>query len=325
MHCARATRYAVAAATTIYSNKGRTNMNRIIALVVAVVIVLFAGSSMILVVDQRHIAVVSARADASPALEGPGLHFKLPPPLQTATLVDTRIQTLDAPETVRYTTSDKTDLLVSPLIKYRVADPLKLVSETKGDTQGLSDRLTTLSRGALGDAFAKYALSDALAKQREITGVAQRAMQTAASAFGVDIVDVKLTRLDFPAAMSDSVYKRMIAAREQAANQERAEGAAEAERIKADAGRQQQALLADAYKQAQSIKGEGDGRVAAIAADAFSRDPQFYQFYQSLQAYRNIFKPNDVIVVDPDSEFFRFIRSPEGGAAPAPAAAARNH
>jgi membrane protease subunit HflC len=128
---------------------------------------------------------------------------------------------------------------------------------------------------------------------------------------------VQLTRIDFPAAMADAVYKRMIAAREEAASQERAQGAAEADQIKADAGHQQQAILADAYKQAQSIKGDGDGKAASIAADAFSRDPQFYQFYQSMQAYKNSFRPGDVMVVDSSSEFFRFMRSPDGAAAAA--------
>jgi membrane protease subunit HflC len=128
----------------------------------------------------------------------------------------------------------------------------------------------------------------------------------------VDVVGVQLTRVDFPAAMADSVYKRMIAAREQVADQVRAEGAAAADRIKADAAQQQQAVLAEAYKQAQGIKGDGDGQAASIAADAYSRDPQFYQFYQSMQAYKNSFKPGDVMVVDSSSEFFRFMRGPEG-------------
>lgn len=299
-------------------------MNRIIALVVVVVAVLFAGSSMIYVVDQQQMAVVSSHGGDNPLVEGPGLHFKLPPPLQTAVLVDTRIQSLDSPDADRYATSDKIDLLVSPVLKYRVADPLKLFVETKGDPQSVSEQLVTQMRGALGDAFAKYALADALGKQQAIAGEAREAMQKNASALGVEIVDIELTRVDFPAAMADTVYKRMIAARKQAADQERAQGAAEAEQIKADAERKQQAVLADAYKQAQSIKGEGDGKAAVIAADAFSRDPQFYQFYQSLQAYRSIFKPNDVIVVDPDSDFFRFMRSPDGSAPP-PATASRKH
>ena len=300
-------------------------MNRIIALVVAIVVVLFVASSTVFVVDQRHMAVVSGRDSAAGTLAGPGLHVKLPAPLQTVTLIDTRIQSLDTPDEDSYVSADKTGLLVNPVIKYRVSDPLKLVAETKGDTQGLPDRLALLSRSALGDAFAKYPVADALAKQQDIANEARDSMQKVAASLGVDVLAVQLTRIDFPAAMADSVYKRMIAAREQDASEERAKGASEADQIKADADRKQQALLADAYQQAQTIKGEGDGNAASIAADAFGRDPQFYEFYQSMLAYRNSFKPNDVIVVDPSSEFFRFMRSPSGAASPDAAAAPRKH
>ncbi|HEV3425030.1 MAG TPA: protease modulator HflC [Paraburkholderia sp.] len=300
-------------------------MNRIIALVVAIVIVLFAASSMVFVVDQRHMAVLSAHGDATPTLLGPGLHVKLPPPLQGVMLVDNRIQTLDAPDEDRYVTSDKTDLLVNPVIKYRVTDPLKLFTQTKGDAQTLPDRLALLSRSALGDAFAKVTLTDALGKQQALADEARGAMAAAAASLGVDVLDIQLTRVDLPAAMADSVYKRMTAAREQAASEERARGVAEADQIRADAVTRQQAVLADANLQAQTIKGEGDGKAASIAAEAFGRDPQFYQFYQSMLAYRNTFKPNDVIVVDSSSEFFRFMRSPTGEMSPDAAAAPRKH
>jgi len=292
-------------------------MNKVIALVVAIVIVLFAASSMVFVVDPRHMAVISARGDAAPTLAGPGLHVKLPPPLQTAILVDTRIQTLDTPDEDHYAMSDKTEVLVNPVVKFRVADPIKLIAETRGDVQSLNDRLALLTRGALGDAFGKVTLPDALAKQDAIATEARDGMQKAAASLGIDVVDVALTRVDFPAAMADTVYKRMIAARDQAADQERAEGQSEADQIKAEAGHKQQALLADAYKQAQGIKGDGDGKAASIAADAYSRDPQFYQFYQSMQAYKNSFKPGDVMVVDSSSDFFRFMRGPDGAAAAA--------
>ena len=301
-------------------------MNRIIALVIAVVIVLFAASSMVYVVDQRHMAIVSARGDTTPTLVGPGLHVKLPPPLQTATLVDTRIQSVDAPDADRYVTSDKIDILVNPVIHYRVTDPLKLFADTKGDAQALPERLAAMSRDALGDVFARATLADALAKQQDIASEARAAMQKATAPLGIEVVDVQLTRIDFPAAMTDSVYKRMAAAREQVASDVRAQGATEADKIRADAGLQQQSIVADAYRDAQKIKGEGDGNAASIAAEAFGRDPQFYEFYQSMQAYRNSFKPNDVIVVDSGSEFFRFMRSPTGGTSPdAAAAPARKH
>jgi membrane protease subunit HflC len=300
-------------------------MNKIIALVVDVVVVLFAASSMVFVVDQRHMAVLSSRGDTPPALLGPGLHVKLPPPLQTLTLVDNRIQSLDAPDEDRFATSDKTDLLVNPVVKFRVTDPLKLLAETKGDIQSLPDRLALLSRSALGDAFRQFALSDALAKQQTIAEQARGAMDKSAASLGVSVVDVQLTRVDFPAATADSVLKRMIAAREQVAADERAKGAAAVARIKADAATQQQAVLADGNAQAQTIRGEGDARAAEIAAEAFGKDPEFYQFYQSMQAYRKTFKPGDLIVVDSNNEFFRFMRSATGGVVPDASAASRKH
>jgi modulator of FtsH protease HflC len=301
-------------------------MNRIIALVIAIVIVLFVASSMVFTVDQRHMAVLSARGKGEPTLVGPGLHVKLPPPLQSVTPVDSRVQTLDTPDEDHYASADKTDLLVNPVIKFRVTDPVKLVAETKGDVESLPDRLALISRGALTDAFAKYNMPELLSKLQTVGDDARAGMEKAAQSLGVEVIDVQLTRVDFPASMADTVYKRMIAARAQIANQERAQGAAEADKIKADAAQQQQALLADAYKQAQSIKGDGDGQAASIAADAYGRDPQFYQFYQSMQAYRNSFKPNDVVVVDSSSDFFRFMRGPNGGeTTPNDAAAPRKH
>ncbi|WP_250472434.1 protease modulator HflC [Caballeronia sp. GAFFF1] len=289
-------------------------MNRIIALVVAVVVVLFIGSSMVFTVDERHAGVVAAHGDSNPRLDGPGLHFKLPPPFQTLTLIDTRTLTIDEGGADRFTTSDKNEVLVNTVIKYRVADPLKLFVSNEKNTQSAQERLAALTRTALASAFANRSLSDALANQQTLETEAQKAVEGAASGFGVKLIDLQMTRVDFPSAVADSVYKRMIAARQQAAGNERAKGTADADKIKADAEREQQQILADAYSQAQSIKGEGDSKAAAIAADAYGRDPQFYQFYQSLEAYKKTFKPGDVIVVDPSSDFFRFMKSPNGGA-----------
>jgi modulator of FtsH protease HflC len=306
MHSARA------AVKTICS-KERANMNRIIALVVAVVIVLFIGSSMIFTVDERHAAIVASHGDSDATLDGPGLHFKLPPPFQTLTFIDTRTQSVDGAGGDRFTTSDKNEVLVNTVIKYRVTDALKLFQSNEKNAQTAEERIAALTRTALASAFAKRTLADALASQQALASEAQKSVEGAAAAFGVQLVDLQMTRIDFPAAVADSVYKRMIAARQQAAANERAKGTAEADKIKADAQREQQQILADAYSQSQSIKGEGDSKAAAIAADAYGRDPQFYQFYKSLEAYKKTFKPGDVMVVDPSSDFFRFMRGPNGG------------
>jgi modulator of FtsH protease HflC len=301
-------------------------MNRIIALIVAVVIVLFIGSSMIFTVDERHAGIVASHGDGEARQEGPGLHFKLPPPFQTLTLIDTRTLTIDEAGADRFNTSDKNEVLVNTVVKYRVTDPLKLFESSEKNTQSAEERIVTLARTALASSFAKRTLTDVLGNQQTLASEAQQSVESAAAAFGVQLVDLQMTRIDFPSAVADSVYKRMIAARQQAAANERAKGTAEADKIKADAQREQQQILADAYSQAQTIKGEGDGKAAAIAADAYGRDPQFYQFYQSLEAYKKTFKPGDVIVVDPSSDFFRFMRGPNGGASAdtsAPAATVR--
>jgi modulator of FtsH protease HflC len=291
-------------------------MNRIIALVVAVVAVLFIGSSMMFVVDERHAGVVSAHGEGTPTLVGPGLHVKLPPPFQTLTLIDTRTLTIDEAGADRFNTADKNEVIVNTVIKYRVADPLKLFESNEKNTQTAQERLAALTRAALTSAFTKRSLSDALAEQQQIATEAQKEITSAAAAFGVELVDLQLTRIDFPSAVAESVYKRMIAARQQAAAEQRARGTADADAIKADADSKQEAILADAYKQAQTIKGEGDAKAASIAADAYSADPQFYQFYQSLEAYKKTFTAGDVMVVDPNSDFFRFMRGANGGTAP---------
>lgn len=297
-------------------------MNKIIAFVVAFVVVVLVASSAVFVVDPRHVAVVASSGGAKATLAGPGLHVKLPPPFQTATFIDTRIQAFDAPDADRYTTSDKTELLVNPVVRYRIADPLKLFAATKGDPQTLADRLASLSRDALSGAFSKVDLSAALAQQEAIANGARDTLRAAAAPLGIDVIDIEFTRIDYPAELAEVVYKRMSAAHEQAAADERAKGAAEAQKIKDEAERKQQGVIADAYSQAQAIKGDGDGKAAAIAAQAYGRDPDFYRFYQSMQAYRESFKPGDVVVVDSSSDFFRFMRSPNGEAPQAPAAPA---
>ncbi|WP_153075045.1 protease modulator HflC [Paraburkholderia bonniea] len=299
-------------------------MNRIIALAVFIVLVLLALSSMVYSVDQRHQAVVSTRGSTVPVLVGPGLHVKLPSPFQHLVMVDTRIETLDAPDEGRYATSDKAELLVNPVVKYRVTDPLKLFAGTKGELRNVRDQLAMLTRNALRDVLLKYTLADALAKQQDVATETRSVVQKAATALGIEVFGIELTRVDFPAAVADSVYKRMSAAREEVAQQEQAQGAAELEQLKTELNREQQALVEEASSQAQQIKSEGDAKAALIAADAYNLDPQFYQFYHSMQAYKKVFKPNDVIVVDPGNEFFRFMHSPNGSVSPLPAAS-RKH
>lgn len=297
-------------------------MNRIIALV----IVAFAASSTVFVVDPRHVVVLSGRDGGAPSVVGPGVHLKLPPPLQTGTSIDVRIQTLEWADPQSCTTADKLDVLVTPTVKYRVADPLAYYAKSDNGRRDAADSLMSSLKSVLATAISTRTLADAIGAQQAIADDAKRALTEQAKAYGIEIVGVSLTRIDLPAAQADVVYRQMAAAQHQQAEAERAQGAADVQAIKADAAREQEQILADGYQRAQSIKGEGDAKAAAIAGEAFGRDPQFYQFYASLQAYRKTFHENDVIVVDPDSEFFRFMRSPTGGAAAsAPAPASRKH
>ncbi|GBH28491.1 hypothetical protein BvRS1_55400 [Burkholderia vietnamiensis] len=180
-------------------------MNRIIALVVAIVIAAFAASSPVLSVDPRHAAVRSGRDGGQPQLAGPGIHFKLPPPLQTATLIDTRLQSLESTDPLQLATEDKHDLLVAYALKYRIDDPMKYFTATGGDPTAATERLADALKGALGDAFAKRALDDALGGQRDIANAARDAGRAKAAGFGVDVGGVQLTRADLPAAQTDAV------------------------------------------------------------------------------------------------------------------------
>jgi membrane protease subunit HflC len=293
-------------------------MNRIVALVVSIVIVLFVFSSMIFVVDQRRFAIVFALGEVKQVITEPGLYFKLPPPFQNIVYLDKRIQTIDNPDADRYITAEKKNLLVDLFVKWRISDPRRYFISFKGDQPLAQDRLSQIIRAALNEEFAKRTVSEVVSNEREVVMQAVRKkVGPDAASIGIEIVDVRLKRVDLLSAISESVYRRMEAERKQVANQLRSTGAAEAEQIRADADRQREVLLAEAYKGAQVIKGDGDAKASAIYADAFGRDPQFYQFYRSLDAYRHSFRKNDLIVVDPNSEFFRFMRSPGAAAADA--------
>ncbi len=289
-------------------------MNRIIAVVIGIVVLALLASTMIFIVDPRSMAVLTARGGGSSTLVGPGLHFKLPIPLQTMTRVDIRVQTLDTMAPQRYTTSEQDEVLVQPLVRYRVTDARQYVLAMADKPSGVGGQLEPLVTRALTDALAKHTFDDALAKQRTIAEAVQQTLQKAVAAFGVEIVAVQMLRFDPAASTVNAINQRMADAYQQLAQQERAQSAADVEKAKADAVREQQMILANAYQSVQTITGAGEAEAASIAADAFGHDLPFYQFYASLQAYRSSFKPNDIIVVDPDSAFFRFMRSPSGGA-----------
>ena len=285
------------------------NANRLLAGAAGLVALIFVLSSSIFVLDQRNFAVVFAFGQIVRVIEQPGLQIKYPAPFENVRFFDRRILTIDTPEAERFITSEKKNLLVDSFVKWRIVDPRKFFVSFKGDERLAQDRLTQLVRSALNDEFTKRTVREIISDQREevMQGIRKKVAMDA-SEIGVEIVDVRLKRIDLLAEISDSVYRRMEAERKRVANELRSTGAAESDKIRANAERQRDTILAEAYRDAQKIKGSGDAKATALYAEAFGRDAQFAQFYQSLQAYRSSFKDKrDVMVVEPSSEFFKFM------------------
>ncbi|AJP57225.1 HflC protein [Pandoraea vervacti] len=294
-------------------------MNRIGTVIVALIVLLIVLASTMFVVDQRRYAVVFSLGEIKDVYNQPGLKFKLPPPLQTVLYLDKRIMTIDNPEPERFITAEKKNLIVDSYVKWRIIDPRKFYVSFKGDNRLAQDRLTQQIRSALQEAFTKRTVTEVVSTQRDqvMQWVKQKVGDEAAQV-GIEIVDVRMRRVDLAAGISDSVYSRMAAERKRVANELRSTGAAEAEQIRADADRQRDVVVAEAYAKAQQVKGEGDAAAANIYAQAFGRDPQFAQFYQSLEAYKATFRDKkDVIIADPNSDFFRFMRGSGGAGASA--------
>ncbi|MDE2566410.1 MAG: protease modulator HflC [Burkholderiales bacterium] len=290
-------------------------MNRIGLFVAGVLVALMLISSTLFVVDQRQVGVVYALGEIKEVINDPGLHFKLPPPFQNVVFLDKRIQTLDSPETRPIFTAEKKSLIIDWLVKWRISQPRQFIRNNGTDFRNLDSRLAPVVQAAFNEEITKRDVRGVLATERDkvMTDVRNR-LADEAKAFGIEIIDVRIKRVDFVADITDSVYRRMESERKQVANELRSQGAAEAEKIRADADRQREVIVADAYRDAQKVKGEGDAKASAIYADAFGRDPQFARFYRSLEAYRATFRSkSDVMVLDPNSEFFRAMRDSMGG------------
>jgi len=297
-------------------------MNRLVSYAIGFFIVLAIASSMLFVVDQRQFAVVFAFGEIKRVVNEPGLHFKLPPPLQNVVFMDRRLQTIDATASERFLTAEKKSMVVDWFVKWRIVDPRKFYVTFGGNVRGAQDRMTQRIDAVAREEFGKRTVADVVAGERDKVMQNIRAgMADYARSVGVEILDVRLKRVDLLPAISESVYRRMEAERKRVANELRSSGAAEGEKIRADADRQREVLLAEAYRDAQSIKGEGDAKASQIYAESFGKDPQFAQFWRSMEAYRATFRDKrDVMVLEPNSDFFRYMRS-SGGAAPAAAPA----
>ena len=297
-------------------------MNKIAAFVAGALVVLMLAASTLFVVDQRQVGVVYALGEIKEVITEPGLKFKLPPPFQNVVFMDKRIQTLDSPETRPIFTAEKKSLVIDWLVKWRISEPRQFIRNNGVDFRNLESRLSPVVQAAFNEEITKREVKGVLAGEREkVMNDVKLRLADEAKSFGIEIVDVRIKRVDFVADISDSVYRRMESERKQVANQLRSQGSAEGEKIRADADRQREVIIAEAYRDAQKIKGDGDAKASALYADAFGRDAQFAQFYRSLEAYRATFRSkSDVMVLDPSSDFFRAMR---GGAAPPATPAAR--
>ncbi|MBC7649269.1 MAG: protease modulator HflC [Vitreoscilla sp.] len=297
-------------------------MNKLGFVIATVLVALAVFASTLFVVDQRQFGVLYSFGQIKEVITEPGLRFKLPQPFQNVVFLDRRVLTLDRPETGSIQTAEKKNLVVDWLVKWRIADPKQFIRNNSGGTsiQTAEARLTSVVQDALNSEVTKRTVKDVLSTDRDkiMQGVQQRLVDDAKT-FGIEIVDVRIKRVDFPASVADSVYQRMKSERQQVANELRSTGGAEGEKIRADADRQRDVLIAEAYRDAQKVKGDGDAKASALYAEAFGRDAQFAQFYRSLDAYKASFnKKSDVMVLDPSSDFFKAMRSSgsSGSAAP---------
>jgi modulator of FtsH protease HflC len=286
----------------------------VLALLVAALLVL---SQSVYTVDQRQYAIKFQLGEFIDAQTQAGLYFKVPL-LQNVKFYDRRILTLDAPRPDRITTSEKKPLNVDFIAYWRIIDVRRYYQSVTGDEELAKQRLAQTIRAILGQEINKRTIHEAISTERQkiMTTTRQRA-DADAKQIGVEIVDVRLRRVELPEEVLSKVYERMESERKRVANELRSLGAAESEKIRADADRQREVILAEAYRQAQKVKGDGDAKASAIYAAAYGQNPEFYAFYRSLEAYKATFRSkSDVMVLDPNSEFFQYLRQPGSGKNP---------
>lgn len=280
-------------------------------LVVAIVVVLWQS---LYTVDQKQFAVKFQLGEFIDAKTEAGLYFKAPF-VQNVKFYDRRLLTLDAPEPGRITTSEKKPLKVDFIAYWRIIDVRKYYQSVTGDEEAAKRRLTQTIRANLAQEINKRTIHEVISAERDkIMAEARQKADADARTIGVEVVDVRLRRVELPDEVLARVYQRMESERKRVANELRALGAAESERVRADADRQREVILADAYREAHKTKGEGDARASAIYAGAYGQNPEFYGFYRRLEAYKATFKSqkSNVLVLDPSSEFLQFPKQPDG-------------
>ncbi|VTU25651.1 protease modulator HflC [Variovorax sp. PBL-E5] len=301
-------------------------MNRIGFIATSILVLLVLLSSTVFVVDQRQFGVVYALGQIKEVITEPGLNFKLPPPFQNVSYIDKRLLTLSSIDPEPMLTAEKQRVVIDWYVRWRISNPSEYIRNVGLDENAGAMQLNRVVRNAFQENINKRTVRDLISVRREqLMADVQREVLSVvkgAKPWGVDVIDVRITRVDYVEAITESVYRRMEAERKRVANELRSTGVAEGEKIRADADRQREVIVANAYRDAQKIKGEGDAKAASTYADAFGRDPQFALFYRSLDAYKQSFnKKSDVMVLDPSSDFFRAMRSSGSTTAPSTTAA----
>lgn len=279
-------------------------------ILIGLAVLLLIASMSMFVVDQRQNAIVFRLGEVVSIKKDPGLYFKTPL-LDNVRFFDVRILTIDSAEPERFLTSEKKNVLVDLFVKWRITDVRNYYTSVGGEEMRAQTRLLQTINDGLRAEFGNRTVHDVVSGERDkIMELMRNKANEDASKIGVEVLDVRLKRVDLPQEVSGSVYGRMEAERKRVANELRSTGAAESEKIRADADKQREVILAEAYRDAQRVKGEGDAKASANYAKAYEINPEFYAFYRSLEAYRASFRNrSDVLVLEPNSEFFKYLKS----------------
>jgi modulator of FtsH protease HflC len=290
-------------------------MKRTTAIVViSLVVVGLILAMSVYTIDQRRAAIKFQLGEVVAVQTQPGLFFKVPL-LQDVKLYDTRIQTLDSRDAERFLTSENKNVLVDSFVKWRVIDVRQYYVSVRGDSLAAEARIAQTINDALRAEFARRTVHDVVSGERQhIMNTVADKVDKDVRGIGVEVVDVRLKRVDLVPEISSDVYRRMESERKRVANELRATGQAEKEKIMAEADRTRQVIVAEAYRDAQRVKGEGDSQATRIYAEAYQRNPEFFSFYRSMEAYRQSLRSkSDVMVLDPSSDFFKYLKSPGRG------------
>ncbi|HKA39061.1 MAG TPA: protease modulator HflC [Burkholderiales bacterium] len=282
-------------------------------LLVGALVLLIVGTLSLFVVDQRQNAIVFRLGEVVDTKKTPGLYFKLPL-VDNVRYFDIRILTIDTAEPERFLTSEKKNVLVDLFVKWRITDVRQYYVSVQGTESLAQTRLLQTINDGLRAEFGNRTVHEVVSGERDkIMNLMREKANEDAKNIGVEVIDVRLKRVDLPQEVSVDVYRRMEAERKRVANELRSTGAAESERIRAEADKQREVIVAQAYREAQRIKGEGDGKATAIYAKAYQQNPEFYAFYRSLEAYKSSFRGrSDILVLEPNSEFFKYLKSGSG-------------